>query len=102
MTGELAEWWRNLAESEIEQTIAKTSEYGGDDLTWMGSVLADCIENGAASPEEIAIAFYALGKITRIIGAYKEGRRPSDDSWLDLHIYAGMGIRVREKGQWPG
>ena len=104
LTSDLAQWWVTQAETEVEQTIAKASEYGGDDLEWMGQVLLDTMNTTAhpdVTPSEVAVAFYALGKITRIIGAYKEGRRPSNDSWLDLHVYAGMGIRVREVGKWP-
>jgi ABC-type lipoprotein release transport system permease subunit len=104
---DLSEWWRWQAEQEIEQTIAKSAEYGAHDLVQMGQVMADfanqeqaLMANGVTR-EEIAIAYYALGKITRIIGAYKEGRRPSDDSWMDLHVYAGMAIRARDKGGWP-
>lgn len=104
LTSELAEWWRGLAEKEIEQTIAKAGEYGGDDLAYMGRILRDCFageRSDDVQDAEVAIAFYLLGKITRIIGAYKDGRCPSNDSWLDVHVYAGMGIRVREKGGWP-
>jgi hypothetical protein len=107
ITGELAEWWRALSEKEIAQTIAKAQEYGGDDLAYMGAILQDAIRGPEVIREETsraaetAVAFYALGKITRIIGALKEGRKPSDDSWLDLHVYAGMAIRIRETGGWP-
>jgi hypothetical protein len=101
---ELADWWLGLARREFDQTMDKAQEYGGDDLAYMGNILADCF-NEKAHPQvnaaEIAIAFYSLGKITRIIGAYKDGRLPSDDSWLDLHVYAAMGIRAREVGGWP-
>jgi hypothetical protein len=105
----LEAWWRVQAEREIEQTIAKSASYGGDNLLMMGDVLlallptqtiSNLIEQGV-NADELAIATYVLTKITRIFGAYKAGVRPSDDSWFDLHVYAAMGIRAREKGGWP-
>jgi hypothetical protein len=50
----------------------------------------------------MAIAFYLLGKATRVFGAYQRGGRPSDDTWHDLTVYSMMARRVRETGGWPG
>jgi hypothetical protein len=104
---ELAEWWRDQAEKEIEQTITKSAAYGGDNLLMLGEVISDLMEmekrneliEAGVVVDELAIAMYCLTKITRILGSYKAGVRPSDDSWMDLHVYAG--IRAREVGGWP-
>lgn len=100
----LQEWWHATTKDEIDSMMPKVIEYGSNDLKMMGEAmlglkpeLADKIE-----PEELAIAFYALGKIARIFGAYQDGSAPSDDSWHDLAIYARMAQRVRDAGYWPG
>ena len=106
---ELSTWWRLQAEKEIEQTIAKSAAYGGDNLLMMGEMISDLFTmktrddliRAGVTADELAIAMYCLTKITRILGSYKAGVRPSDDSWMDLHVYAAMGIRAREVGGWP-
>lgn len=101
MADQLATWWRKTAEEEIDQTVAKAVEYSASDLLDIGrGVLGE-----GHSDEfyyEAGIAFYLLGKISRIMGAIREGRRPSYDSWFDAGIYARMGQRVKEVGSWPG
>jgi hypothetical protein len=57
---------------------------------------------GKVHPSELGVAFYALGKMARIMGAYADGLAPSDDSWHDLAIYARMAQRVRHADGWPG
>lgn len=101
MADELAKWWRETAEEEISQTVEKAIEYSASDLVDIGRGLL----GGNRTDEEYTeagIAFYALGKVSRIMGAIREGRRPSYDSWLDLGVYARMAQRTRETGGWPG
>lgn len=100
---ELADWWRSKAQDEIKATVAKAVEYGATDLEDIGHQLARISGRQVSDAEaaEIGIAFYALGKVSRIMAAIKEGRRPSQDSWHDLGIYARMAQRVIEHGRWP-
>lgn len=113
---ELVGWWMDLASKEIQATIPKALEYGGNqqgsaDLEVMGAAMQFMISPEKASemsPEErrrfgmeMAVAFYALGKVARLYGAYSRGDRPSDDTWFDLGVYCRMAERVREVGQWP-
>lgn len=106
---ELAEWWANTAISEINMVVAKAIEYGATDLRDLGYQILEMagrrpIERDAyddAVATEVGIAFYAQGKLARIVAAVKEGRRPSVDSWLDLGVYARMGQRVHQVGGWP-
>lgn len=104
MTRPLQRWWNETTKEELDSLMPKVVEYGSSDLKIMGEALLmlnpDLQEN--TEPEEIAIAFYALGKIARIIGAYADGVQPSHDSWHDLAIYARMAQRVRDAGEWPG
>lgn len=98
---ELTEWWLAMAQYEVDRTVPKVVEYSSSDLVDIGrGVLGD----GYSVEEytEAGIAFYALGKVSRIMGAIRERRRPSDDSWFDLGVYARMAQRTREFGEFPG
>ena len=104
MTDYLETWWEDTTEHELKSMLPKVIEYGSNDLTMIGEAmmlmrpeLQDKIH-----PAELGIAFYALGKVARIIGAYADGIAPSDDSWHDLAIYARMAQRVRNADGWPG
>lgn len=106
---ELRAWWADRARKDADAVIPKAVEYSASDLDIMGNALlhwggADW--NGApdeqrrALGQEQAIAFYVLGKVSRLIGAYGEGRLPSEDTWDDVRIYATMAARVRQTGRW--
>jgi hypothetical protein len=49
---------------------------------------------------QAAVAFYLLGKVARVMGALKDGRSPTSDTWYDAHIYSMMGLRIQEVGYW--
>ena len=119
-------WWRDLAEADSRATIPKAQEYGSTDLEMMGAAMAALIKDKArenwerenagrsnvpgiedefreflrVAGIEMAIAFYALGKAARLFSSYQQGRRPKDDTWLDLTVYSVMGRFVREHGRW--
>lgn len=107
---ELADWWRTVNDLMIETVVPKAIEYGATDLRDLG---VQVLEMSGREPltwesddltryaTEIGIAFYALGKLGRIVAAIKEKRTPSYDTWLDLAIYATMALRVHAKGSWP-
>lgn len=104
MASHLQDWWRKTTEEELESLMPKVVAYGSRDLEVMGDVMLMSYPNlrGVVAPEELAIGFYSLGKMARIMGAYADGHAPSFDSWHDLAIYARMAQRVRDVGQWPG
>ena len=101
---DLRAWWDKTTQDEIESMMPKVVEYGSNDLKMIGDALLALRKDlrGTVEPDELAVAFYALGKIARILGAYEDGNTPSDDSWHDLAIYARMALRVRDAGDWPG
>lgn len=107
---ELAEWWANTAVTEIGMVVRKAIEYGATDLRDLGEQILEMAGRRPAERDsyddtyatEVGIAFYAMGKLARIVAAIKEGRRPSADSWLDLGVYARMAQRVHQTGGWPG
>ncbi len=104
---ELADWWRNTAESEIEQTVAKAVEYGSTDLIDIGRSIARIAgrNDGDFTDTDAAlwgIFFYLEGKLSRWRSALERGDRVSDDTLLDIGVYARMAQRVVETGGWPG
>lgn len=104
MTSDLTEWWQRTTQEELDSLMPKVVAYGSRDLEVMGDVLMLSYPNleGRVQPQELAIGFYSLGKMARIMGAYADGVVPSWDSWHDLGIYARMAQRVRDTGSWPG
>lgn len=101
---ELLDWWRGVSDSDAAKTLPKAQEYGSADLRLMGAAMLELLPNGEELPprlgQEMAIAFYLLGKIARMIGAYAGGQEPSLDTLMDTRIYAMMLQRVRDKGEW--
>lgn len=100
----LEDWWAQTTSDELESMLPKVIEYGSHDLAVIGDVMLLMRPElrGKIHPSELGIAFYALGKMARIMGAYADGIAPSDDSWHDLAIYARMAQRVRDADGWPG
>lgn len=106
---DLAWWWLQQAAEDLGKTAPKTQEYGGAgdgsaDLRTMGYALAElCGLHDAEEPVklELAVWFYALGKISRLISDYKAGRPGKADTWFDLAVYAQMGRRIQATGRWP-
>jgi len=100
---ELRKWWMQQTSKEVEAVVPKAIEYGSADLDIIGYALN---KFGGANPhttnDELGIAFYVLGKVARLIGAYTDGRAPSDDTWFDIAIYTKMAQRARAVGEWPG
>ena len=104
MTDYLETWWEDTTEDELRSMLPKVIEYGSHDLGVIGDIMMLMRPElrGKVHPAELGIAFYALGKVARIMGAYADDIAPSDDSWHDLAIYARMAQRVRDAGGWPG
>lgn len=106
----LADWWMEQARKEADAVIPKAIAYGGADLEVMGRAMQTLIpkatrqdltdENLRRMGEEMAVAFYLLGKVARLFGAYEQGRLPSEDTWYDAGVYTRMGQRIRETGSW--
>jgi len=104
----IVEWWRLISDQDAQAAATKTAEYGGGgaavDLVWLGEQLIDM--NVAqwpnqASPIELGIFFYLLGKMARWKAAILEGRPVSDDTLKDITTYAMMVRFQREHGSWP-
>lgn len=102
---ELTAWWHAVANGDLEMLLPKAAEYSAHDLRMTGHVLADMMDIEPVSDAfaaELACAVYLMSKVTRILGAYKDGRLPSIDSVTDARVYSTMMARIREKGAWPG
>lgn len=109
MTAGLRAWWLDVAQADLDAAVPKAAEYGGlgdgsADLRVMGYALAELAgmhDADDAVKMELACWFYALGKVSRLISDYKQGRPGKADSWHDLRVYAMMAARLQETGQWP-
>ncbi len=100
--------WQSLNQLEIDRVLPKAIEYGAVDLEIMGFALGRLLNSPnarmrewtGAELQEMACAFYNLGKVARAFGAYAEGRMPNDDCWHDGGVYARMVQIIRERGGW--
>lgn len=108
MAAALEDWWTEVTQREIQGVVPKAIEYSATDLEDIGRQLASF---AGWTPEQMAsgslltelgIAFYVVGKVGRVMGALREGRAPSDDTWHDIAVYTKMAQRVRDVGAWPG
>jgi hypothetical protein len=99
---ELIAWWTETAASDAGAAAAKAEEYGAVDLVIMGTVLESMLPESEVDGQELAIAFYLLGKIARALSAYQRGETPSDDTYHDITVYSMMARRIRANGgEWP-
>lgn len=98
---ELERWIRFHQEEMVRGATVKADEYGSGDLEVMaGSMMVMVPGITFQQGMLLAIAFYAQGKVGRIISALQQQRMPSHDSWRDLEVYAEMGLKVLETGKW--
>lgn len=104
---DLETWWIDTATSDIGGSIQKIVDYGGKgaayDLVATGHDLAAMNGRTVGDEEavELAICFYLSSKANRWMAAIIDGRRPSDDTLLDIAYYAMMARRNRVVGGWP-
>lgn len=104
---ELRKWWVDTADRDISSSLGKIAEYGGDGPAWdliqTGHMLARVAGRDLDDPHaaELGILFYLRSKVARWEAAMMSGRRPSDDTLLDIAYYAMMARRVRAVGGWP-
>lgn len=106
---DLQNWWHEVSQADLDLMLPKVTEYGSQDLEVMGRAMIALHPNRDAMDPgeqrrvglEMAVAFYLLGKVSRLFGAYSGGGVPSDDTWHDATVYSMMGRRVRETGGWP-
>lgn len=106
---ELTEWWIESAAGDAAATAPKVLEYGGvgdgsADLRTMGYALAELAGlHDAPDPVKLELAcwFYALGKVSRLISDYRQGKHGKPDTWFDLGVYSMMARRIQQTGEWP-
>ena len=107
LRAELLSWWERTSYADLTGMIDKIHEYGGAgvalDLVEIGQRVAGIAHRTVGDEEaiELGIGFYLQGKISRWHAATIEGGRPSDDTLMDIVIYAMMARRNRAVGGWP-
>lgn len=101
--GELEEWWRHQCEVEIEHVVHKAVAYGQSSLEALGEALVRLLPEHLRDDSlalEMACAFYAQGKLSRIFASYERGEIPDYDNWYDLGVYTRMAQRIQQTGGW--
>lgn len=99
---ELYQWMEAHQHALRNMADAKAFEYGSTDLQIMAGAMVQMFPGiDPAEALQAAVAFYCLGKISRVISSFKEGRPAPADSWRDLEVYAMMAQRIMEQGGWP-
>lgn len=105
LAAELEQWWSETAHEDLMACAPKAIEYGAQDLADMGRAMAQMLgTEGVVSDAdmiELACVFYVYGKMSRMIGAIRDGRRASDDTLHDISVYTMMIRRARAVGGWP-
>lgn len=105
MAALLEAWWMQTSQDDLMATVPKAVEYSSSDLNMMGGVLANLLDLGHVDGNaeiELATLVYIQGKVARAIGAFKDGRAPSADTYHDITVYSMIARRAREAGGWPG
>jgi hypothetical protein len=100
---ELKAWLEALEDKIGTETLRKAVQYGSADLEVIGHSMGLLLPEGARDQRmalQMGIAFYALGKIARVMGAFEQGHSPQYDDWFDLMVYAKMGLKVMDTGRW--
>lgn len=98
------EWWVEDAREVAEATMPKAIEYGSIELVEAGRTLARLMGLPDVSDQaamETQIYQYVMGKMGRWTAAMARGERVSDDTILDLMVYATMVRKIRQTGEWP-
>jgi hypothetical protein len=99
---------RDMFENDLFRIRTKFEEYGSTDLLIMGrsmeTLLPGFRDLDPSARErtgiEMALGHYALGKASRLYGAWSDGKQPREDTWYDMYVYALMGRYVRVFGSW--
>lgn len=106
VTDPLVVAWLDQAVSDINATMPKAREYGSAELQHLGEQIDSLYghprvpEQGPVAAYEQAILFYVLGKVARWVAAARRGEPVSDDTLLDLTVYARMARLIRQTGGW--
>ena len=100
---DLRDWWLDLQAKQIQMVAGKAVEYGSNSLMELGRELADLAHRKVTDEEaqELGCWINARQKMGRWSDAVKKGKRPSDDTLIDLMVYCVMTLRIRDVGGWP-
>ena len=94
-------WWTQHNEQIAEQTADKCAEYGSHDLYGIGHNIAKITNTKLSNAQafELGCLFYLVGKVERAMSAAQRGDTASDDTWLDIAVYAQM-VQAHRAGVW--
>jgi len=96
------EWVSRWMADHIPAAMEKAQVYGSNSLAKKGHRFAAAggrqVEHGQAL--ELGVAQYITEKADRVEDAILCGRLPSNDTWVDLAVYALMAQYIRQHGSW--
>lgn len=101
----LGAWWMDDSHDLAFGCVTKAAEYGSGDLRDIGRRFWRLANRHVHEPltdieaAEIGCYFYLVGKIARVDSALQRGDWASDDTWLDIEVYAKM-VRAARAGVW--
>ncbi len=96
-TRQFIDWWERTSEKDLRVMLPKRVAYGAADLRIIGRGMAELVGKPEMSDEEaveLGVAFYALGKVARIVSGFTTGGDRTD-SWHDLTVYSMMARACR-------
>ncbi len=100
---DLLGWLQAFQTKTENETVRKAVKYGSADLKVMGEAMVLILPREHRSEQmglQMAVAFYLLGKVARIFGAFEQGHSPTADDWFDAEVYSKMGLKIFETGKW--
>jgi len=96
------EWVGKWAAEHIPQAEAKAVQYGSNSLAKKGHRFAAAVGQRVNQGQalELGVAQYTAEKADRIEDAILRGQLPTEDTWVDVAIYALMAQYIRQYGRW--
>lgn len=105
---DLLPWWLQTAAADLQKTMPKVDEYGGQsgsaDLELVGDNIAKLmgwVDVPSAVLQEVGCWFYLQGKVARMVSNYQQQQPAKPDTLHDTTVYSMMMRRLQEEGRWP-
>jgi hypothetical protein len=95
-------WVDRWIADHVPVAMDKARQYGSNSLAKKGYRFATAGGRGVtvAHALELGVAQYIAEKADRIEDSILRGMLPSEDTWVDVAIYALMAQYIRQHGRW--
>lgn len=101
-TGPFYDWVAKWVADHVPEAEQKARQYGSNSLAKKGYRFAAAQRQDVSTPQalELGAAQYVMEKLDRVEDAVMRGQLPSDDTWVDVAVYALMIGYIRQNGCW--